>query len=316
MGGLSRRATIIEKYRKKDSQLLVVEAGNFAAKTSKVSEGSIAQQRRKAQLQMEAFNLSKTDIIGVGEKDLALGVDWFFAQANAYQLPLVGSNLECGVPNLSKRKEVLVDGLQIHFYSLMNEKLKIDGCSVLSLSEALDNRFEAKDTINVLLSQLPKNQLNDVISKFQFDIVIDAKMGKNIRIPESLDLDTILLATGSKGKFVGYAQMLVDDTGKGFRHEESKESISLDIQRTQRRIDKLDIENPSKSIERKLQFYKAELEKNNERMQQLENAPQTNKMENELIPLGSKVEDWAGLNEPIQEAMDDITLIVTGKNKK
>ena len=315
MGGLSRRASIIEEYRKTDGQVLVVEAGNFAAKTPKVSQGSLPQQRIKAKLQMEAFALSQTDVIGVGEKDLGVGVDWFFTEALRYELPIIASNLECETGTLAKKKEFIVDGLHIHFYSLINATQKIAGCTISPYARALNDLEIQPNTINVLLSQLPKDQLDEVIDKYNFDIVVDAKIGKKLNIPDALDSDTVLLATGTKGKYVGYSQMLVDDPDKGFRHAKTKDSIEAIIKKNQRRIQNLEGKSSSPSNEKKIKFYRNEVEYYSAKKDALDAAPAVNQIENKLIPLDRNVEDWPGLSQSVQQATDEITAIITGKKE-
>jgi hypothetical protein len=71
MGGLSRRATIIADLK---GTHFTVDAGNFAWKSGQITADRLPQQRRKAELQLDAFALSGIDGVAPGVGDLALGV--------------------------------------------------------------------------------------------------------------------------------------------------------------------------------------------------------------------------------------------------
>lgn len=95
MGGLSKRATILNR-EKAVRPVVVVDAGDFGAKSDTIPEGVLAQHRLKARLQLESLALGGLDAITFGEEDLALGVDWLLATSKELALPVVSANLRCG----------------------------------------------------------------------------------------------------------------------------------------------------------------------------------------------------------------------------
>ncbi len=58
-----------------EGPLLVVDAGDFAWKSPHISTARLPQQRRKAQLQLEAFGLVGIDGLTPGDGDLVLGAN-------------------------------------------------------------------------------------------------------------------------------------------------------------------------------------------------------------------------------------------------
>ncbi len=272
------------------------------------------QQRRKAQLQMEAFSMSKTDLVAVGEKDISLGVDWFFQTAQQYSLPLISSNLSCEGYQINPEKDFVVDGVRIVFHSLINPKQNIDGCTVGDPVTSIENL--RNDSVNILLSQLTTDQLKSVLETRSFDIVIDSKNGKKIDVPEPIDLDSILLGPGKKGKFVGYAQMEVREGVKGFQAEGMLGKLKADNIKWESRIQSIEdrfkndenLKGPGalQKKERKISFYKEQLQKNEEQISQLKDNGPANLIKNKMYPLGRDVKDWPGLNEPVAQAKEDI----------
>ena len=302
---------MIENTRVDDPNVLVVDAGNFAAKSSTVKEQEKAQQRRKAELQMEAFALSKIDAVAIGEKDLSLGVDWFFTNAQRFDLPLLASNLQCSEYVVQPRIEKRVGAVSVVFHSAINPKQLIDGCTSRSPIEALKGEVGKNGTIDVLLSQLPTHQLDDLLGEVDIDLVIDSRHGRQIQSPEVLRDQTLLLSSGRKGQYVGYAEIMFDADRDGLTSEGSVNSVKSDIAKWERRLrsnqqkDVLD-EKAERKRESQRVFYEEKLKESQEKLSLLEASAEKNVLRNELIQLGLEVEKWTGLTEAILRAKTDI----------
>jgi len=83
-GGFARRSVVIDRLRRVNPELLLVDTGDIVSSTSQAQLEFIAQ----------AHGVLRYDAIGLGEGDLRAGVDSLDRYARQYKLPLVCSNLK------------------------------------------------------------------------------------------------------------------------------------------------------------------------------------------------------------------------------
>ena len=110
----------------------MVDGGDFAWKTARLTADRLPQQRRKAELQLKAFTDLGIDGMVPGQADLALGVDWLKAAAAAVDAPLLAANLTCGgsAPFPATRR-VTRDGITLGIVGVMSKKdAAPSGCSI------------------------------------------------------------------------------------------------------------------------------------------------------------------------------------------
>ena len=75
-----------------------------------------------------------------------------------------------------------------------------------------------------------------------FDIIMETATGKRLDTPESLDENTVLLGTGSKGKVIGEATLSLKPGHKGFRAAAAGKNLDNEIERWEKKISKLKTE--------------------------------------------------------------------------
>ncbi|MFH0728564.1 MAG: hypothetical protein V2B19_19775 [Pseudomonadota bacterium] len=93
-GGLARRASAIERIKRENKNVLVVDCGDL------FSEKKTAPELR-AETISKAMEIMKYDAINVGDNDFIFGVDFFKKMASANKLPFISSNIKiAGSPEL------------------------------------------------------------------------------------------------------------------------------------------------------------------------------------------------------------------------
>ena len=130
-GGVSRRATLVKKLRKRYPRLLLLDCGNFTA------GGQLDEYTQNTQLDMQrsevnykALELMQYDVVGVGSDEFNFGSDFFLKNAKKTNPVYLSANLDTDrvVPYLIKEYDgikVGLVGLTGTFASQKAGKLKI-----------------------------------------------------------------------------------------------------------------------------------------------------------------------------------------------
>ncbi len=93
LGGVARRARMIEEIRKENPAVLLLDYGDIFFKQTLVREFDRPQAVAKARLLAQACRLMKTDAILPAEKDFAAGTEFLKELAEEEKLPFVATNL-------------------------------------------------------------------------------------------------------------------------------------------------------------------------------------------------------------------------------
>ena len=310
MGGLSRRATVLEEKKKSGMEFILVDSGNFSSPKLRMKEEEKAQFRLKSQLMMESFVMENVQAVGLGQKDFVLGTEWIFHELQKHELPFVVSNLTCAGIDIPAVQKTSVDGISLHFYSFLTEKARVEGCTVTPPMQAWQEiRKEPLGDINIMFSHLTSTELKDDF--FVFDIIMETATGKRLDTPESLDGNTVLLGTGSKGKVLGEATLTLKPGHKGFRSASAGKNLDNEIERWEKKISKLKTEMEEKPtakgrLERQIKYYsdrKASLES---KKALISNDANTHDILNSLIPLGRDVSDNPVVADKLAKTLEEI----------
>ena len=310
MGGLSRRATIIEEKKQSGKKFIIVDSGNFSSPRLRIKDEEKEQFRLKSQLMMDSFVMNDVQALGLGQKDFVLGSEWLFQELQKHKLPFVVSNLECAGVDIPKVQKVSVDGVSFQFYSFLTEKAKIDGCTVTPPTQAWQElKKEDLGDINIMFSHLTSTELTGEF--LEFDIIMETATGKRVDTPESLDQDTVLLGAGSKGKVLGFAILNLHPEHKGFRAANAGQSLDTDIERWEKKIAKLQQELEEKPgarsrLERQIKYYSDRKKTLEEKKKILGTEAKTHDILNELIPLGRDVADHPEVAKKLTKTLEDI----------
>jgi hypothetical protein len=221
MGGLPRRATIVDSLKLEEGAdpLFVVDAGNFSMKNSRISEEARPQQQRKAEAILDAFARDPIDALGIGAKDLHLGVDWLQEAVASRSLPATLANLSCGGEEPFEGHQVVSrDGVRVGFVGVLSDT-SIEGCEVSDSVAALRDEIEAMGPVNMLVVfGHGSNQDDEALAEAvpEIDVIVNGHARVTRTTPELLPNGAVQLGAGSRGKKQGVASIVMVEGGNGF----------------------------------------------------------------------------------------------------
>lgn len=320
MGGLSRRATIIDQEVAKNPNLLVFDAGNFSNANVRIDEQDLLVARRKTQMMLDAFAKSKIDAVGLGERDIHLGLSWLLPEASTRKLPVVLSNVQCDgeLQSLfSSQIEIQVGTEKITVYAFVPENTKIPtgtNCSVIGLDAFFAQHPVDSSHVNLAFASLSENEMVSLSDKI--DIFIETKVGKAVVHPESLDVDSVWIGVGNKGKTIGHVTTSVKSSVHGFRANDVFANIDEDIEKQQNRIARLqqqrteaEQEKQEKqvlSLERQISYAEKNITELQSKKSKFADAPPVNNIRHEVIALDSSVPDMPSVLELVTQGKAEI----------
>jgi 2',3'-cyclic-nucleotide 2'-phosphodiesterase (5'-nucleotidase family) len=244
MGGLSRRATVIQNART-NGPTFVVDAGDLAWKTETIAANRLDQQRAKAALQFKAYALAGIDAMVPGDGDMALGLDWLAEQATQHSLPYVAANLVCEGLAMPSSRIVERDGVRIGFIGVVGPG-QAGPCQATSTVPAVVRAVKEMGTVDltVLLSHQAAAEdmsLSNAIP--DIDVIVNGQSRQQHRLPEKLSASAVQLSNGTRGKKLGVAQLVLVSDAAGWlldgaiaQQETQLRSIRSRRDRTQERV--------------------------------------------------------------------------------
>lgn len=228
MGGLPRRATVIDEQPA--AARFVVDAGNFAWKSARLPADRLAQQRRKAELLLDAFAFSGIDAVSLGGGDLVLGVPWLHDAAAAREVPLVLANLTCdGQAPFPPYRRIERDGVSLGVVGLLGADRDVAGCAVSSPTAALADAARALADVDLLIALSDGTDDDDTaLAQLvpEVDLVINGRARLTRTTPRALPGSAVQLAAGSRGKKLGVAKIGLVTGASGFTGAASVEALT------------------------------------------------------------------------------------------
>jgi hypothetical protein len=325
LGGLSKRATILNR-EKAARPVVVVDAGDFGAKSDTIPEGVLAQHRLKARLQLESLKLGGLDALTFGEEDLALGVDWLLATAKELALPVVSANLTCAGTSFPTFTVAERGALRIGV-TAVTAPAHAGACQagdpIASVEKAVAD-MGAVDLVVLLAHQDAEDDAAIVKAVPAIKVVVNGHAKLKNDQPKALPGRAVQLGVGSRGKQVGLARIGVVPDGVGFEATGSLEALGERHARYTERVEKAkkdldavaavpDPAAPKKPttmrdvnrLRTQLQFYQKQLAEVEVEQKTIAHAPAgpLHALDNTLYPCGREVPD-----EPTVRALVDATL--------
>ena len=207
LGGLARKATIIDDKKNNYENLLILDAGNLFFKKSKLNEIEVDNLKLNAQIIRDAYNIIGCNAFNLGEKDFAAGLDYILELKKDSNFPYISSNIfsNDGKQIFDSYRIIDFDDVKISIIGLTSafnhSDIKIkDPISILDkvLKEISDKH---NTDINILLfhsnaADLKKIHLRD----FDIDLIVQSKNHKLASDGGSEDIP--VFSCGSRGKYV------------------------------------------------------------------------------------------------------------------
>ena len=221
IGGLARRATVIQRLRKETpGDVVLLDNGAI------VFEGG-RQQELKFDITMQAMAEMDYAAMGVGFRDLSLGMSMIEAAAIDAPFPVIASNLvgEDGVFTLARSAVVETpSGVRIGVLSIIGEdfdaKIRLMATGVrlldpLAVVREFVTRLAGQTDLVVLLSHTSIEETRRFVEKV--DGIALAVTGYLVEKPfekKQKVNDTLLVGTGLYGKWMARATLVLDASGR------------------------------------------------------------------------------------------------------
>ena len=327
MGGLPRRATVIAELRQAPesatSPLFVVDGGNFAWKGGRIREPQVPQQRRKAELILDAFAHDGVQAVAPGASDLVLGVDWLREAAASRKVPLTLANLTChGEAPFPSHLIVEEGGIKLGVIGVLGKGRLVDGCEVGPAVEALRQEAAALQDVDLLLVVSHSSDEEDEALAREVpavDLILNGHARLTRETPRTLPEGALQLSVGSRGKKQGVATITLQPGAHGFSVEEAAEDVAKRRDTYLRRLETAQrnqtSEDPAarRRAEGQVTFYTEELAKLDAELARLQaqgSAP-AHQITNRLVDLDTKVADNKAVLALVEAANADIARIET-----
>jgi 2',3'-cyclic-nucleotide 2'-phosphodiesterase (5'-nucleotidase family) len=223
LGGLARRASLIDEYRSLNRNIITVDGGNFFAK-----HGSMPQMR--ADVTMQALAFMQYDGVNIGKNEFRFGTEYLKQRVAEKSVPMLSSNvvfrdtqLPVGALYVIKR----IDDLAVAIVGVLPDQTfsTFDNPGAFREMEIIDPETALKrvaaelpDSVDVviLLSQLHYEETVALVDKLDFiDVAFSGA-------PVKEENEVALTGEGAEGPVfpydpqslhIGYVELSLDDGG-------------------------------------------------------------------------------------------------------
>jgi len=235
IGGLSRRASSIDKIRKEASNLILVDAGEFSAggMLDEYSKERDIDELRTS-LVMDVMGDMAYDAALIGREELKFGKRFFKKLVKRSRIPLVSTNIEYRriSPYIIKKLE----GLSVGIVGATSMDARIGGKGFFKVKELLPQLEEGVRKIKgegvdliVLLSNLKKGEEEEIIEKIEDIDIVVSSVGK----PEEKkgdDSSPIIVRSVWQGRKLGRLNIVLNEKGEIERYENELIELNESIQ--------------------------------------------------------------------------------------
>jgi len=221
VGGLGRRVSYVEDVRGSVRNLLVFDVGDAFGL-------DLSYSRAEAELTVDSYELMGLDVFTPGETDFIFGLDFLKDLAERATFDIVAANIldpATGKPVFGPRYVVreLKDGIRIGVTGVLDDAIRFPGYIDTShftvappeetLREVITEMKREADIL-ILLSHMGLERSRVVAGAFgEFDLIIVGHGKPIIKKTEQVG-ETVLLATGGLGQYIGRCDLSVTDSGE------------------------------------------------------------------------------------------------------
>lgn len=312
-----------------------MDAGNFSTDKRRFKPEELSVRQRKASLMLEGMMVSpvKPSVVGLGERDLLMGLDWLKAEEKRWSVPFVLSNLECDEPMFDSVRRVQLESQTMAVYAMISPSIMeeqtygsllsasdlLKGCRIVPPSDWL-REHQVDADIQVVFADLNDNEM-DALTPWA-DLLVETKIGKMNHHPKAIDSTTVWVGPGSKGKNILELSWTWNPTINGFYDPEATKVLKVDLERKQKRLLYLQEEFASvevdsasyKRLQRQIDFANQGITKIESQISsQSSTDVSANPISQNLLPLNRSFEDWADLTPIIERAQQDIETLEQSK---
>ncbi len=205
----------MDSTRIKYGDAVVVDAGDWAPDANKPAE------QPKLAFLLDMVNLMGYDALGVGERELAFGLDTFKALAAKSRAPVISSNLvdkKTGKPVFKTFTVVKKGGLKVGIFAVLGPKIDLPGNAgelvtvddPIATAQAMVATLRKQADVVICLAHLGRVEGEDLAAQVPgMDVVILAHHPGFVAQGRRVN-NTITVASGEQGQNVGFTQVTMD----------------------------------------------------------------------------------------------------------
>ena len=219
-GGLGRRATYIEMIRADSEHVIVLDVGDAFSI-------DLSYSQKEADLTWDTFNLMRLDAFTPGEIDFVFGLPYLQNLAERAEFDIVAANIVdagTGEPLFGSRYKVIdVGGIRVGITGVLDDAIRFPGyidTSSFRIEPVAETLLRLASDMNrdadflILLSHLGRERSMDLARDVPgFDLIVVGHGKPVIKKLEKIG-ETVLVAAGAAGQYIGKMKLSLDSDGK------------------------------------------------------------------------------------------------------
>ncbi len=227
LGGLYKRSTYLNEYRKTEKNLVFVDSGDLLNEHYEIKDSFIKTAKLKGDLIAKIYKVLGIDAINVGELDLALGLDFVKELEKKHDIPFVSANIVDDKNQLVFKPYIIkkigninvgITGVMGDTSDMTSKLAEVTGgkLSVLNTVETAEKIVaELKDKTDFIVvmthQQMGRNWV--VARKIDgIDVVVGGHHTQRLQTPYNAN-DTYIVQSGEKGQYQGMLEITIASDG-------------------------------------------------------------------------------------------------------
>jgi hypothetical protein len=226
LGGLYKKSTYLEQYRKNQSGLVIVDSGDLLNEDEVLPESVMQASKLKAELIVHIYKTIGIDAVNIGELDLVLGIDYLKDLSKKENFPFISANLVDGnnAPIFQRYVIKKVNGKNIGIFGIMGDTSEMtakiseitkDAVTVqdpLQAAESVVKELTGKVDYIVALTHQGTNRDWVIARRVKgIDLVVGGHDKQKTKEPFEAD-KTFIVQAGEKGQNLGMMEVTLDGT--------------------------------------------------------------------------------------------------------
>jgi hypothetical protein len=281
----------------------------------KVSEKERPQRELKATLLLAASAQLGVDALGVGDGDLAFGLDFLVDGAKEHCLPYVSANLAnpAGELIFPPVRRVERGGMTFGITSVLLDTHQLDGTTILPVNPAVAGAVaELQGTVDfvVVLSGLGLKEDEKLAEAVPGIDLIFGSHTRKMQVDPIIVGSTAIFQAGSRGKYLGEVTLEIREGGVGWSNEEGREralrrlsQIEEQLRRYDRQIEQS--EDP-RSKDRLTRLRKVTQGRYDDIRVPPEDDGSTHVITGRSVPMGKDLEDEPEMKKLVDATLDQL----------
>lgn len=238
LGGLGRRATMVEIVRDSTENFLLVDAGDFFGK-------ELNYGKEKADVTMKSMAWMEYDAVVVGEKDFGFGVDYVVKRTKEIGLPVITANLYDAITDTLLFPPSWVvefaSGLEVGLIGVLSDGLKLPPqvpagrIRITDPVQAVKREVEElRDQVDlvIVVAHVIRREAQTIATEVpEVDVVVFGHEGRTTGKGKTRRFGNAFLLQGpSKGLFMGVAFAVLDGNDGIRRLSKFQTPLSKDLE--------------------------------------------------------------------------------------